>query len=130
MDKNTLFNTLQKDTHFIWDILCESYPKLVRFNPPIITLSNRLWRTAGYCEQTNNKVVLGYKFFAANPLYYHRMMNVILPHEIIHQADYNLFGESEKKCGHGKSWCEIMLKYGLPAEPHHNMDIPRKLQNA
>jgi predicted SprT family Zn-dependent metalloprotease len=54
------------------------------------------------------------------------MMDVILPHEIIHQADFNLFGESEKICGHGEKWCEIMVNYGLPANPYHTMEIPRK----
>jgi predicted SprT family Zn-dependent metalloprotease len=53
-------------------------------------------------------------------------MDVILPHEIIHQADWNLFGKSEKICGHGANWQKIMLEYGLPANPHHTMEISRK----
>ena len=51
------------------------------------------------------------------------MNSVILPHEIIHQADYNLFGEAEKSCGHGRKWCEMMVKYGLPANKYHSLEI-------
>jgi predicted SprT family Zn-dependent metalloprotease len=53
------------------------------------------------------------------------MIDIILPHEIIHQADFNLFGESEKKCGHGKNWCAIMQTYGLSPQKYHNMEISR-----
>ena len=125
MNREKLTEFLTRQTDRVWDRLCESYPNLVRYNPPIIKLSGRLWRTAGMCHQENNIVQLGYKFFLAKPEYYNEMVSVILPHEIIHQADYNLFGESEKKCGHGKNWCDIMVKYGLPPNKHHNMEISR-----
>jgi predicted SprT family Zn-dependent metalloprotease len=51
------------------------------------------------------------------------MTNIILPHEIIHQADYNLFGLSEAKCGHGKKWHEIMINYGLSPDVYHSMKV-------
>ena len=51
------------------------------------------------------------------------MLRVILTHEIAHQADFNLFGFSEKKCGHGKKWAEIMLELGLPADKYHYLDV-------
>jgi predicted SprT family Zn-dependent metalloprotease len=69
---------------------------------------------------------MGYKFFKANTNYFNIMMDVILPHEIIHQADWNLFGKSEKICGHGENWQKIMLEYGLDPNPHHTMEILRK----
>lgn len=108
----------------IWDSLCEMYPNLAKFDCPKIQLNGRLWRTAGKCYQEENFIELGTKFFN-NPKNCDTMVNVILPHEIIHQADWNLFGESEKICGHGRKWLEIMVQYGLEPEPHHSMDIKR-----
>jgi predicted SprT family Zn-dependent metalloprotease len=54
------------------------------------------------------------------------MFAQILPHEIIHQADFDLFGESEKNCGHGKNWVSLMLQYGLKPDFYHTMEILRK----
>lgn len=112
--------TLEKVTDHLWGELCESYPKLVRYNPPKIVLNNRLWRTAGRCWQIENQIDLATKFFARNSV---EMFRVILPHEIAHSADFILFGESEKRCGHGKNWCKIMEKLGLPADKYHSLEI-------
>ena len=123
MDKKTLNNILTRESRMVWDSLCEIYPALAWHKCPKIALNGRLWRTAGFCHQNDNLVELGYKFFTKK--YTHNMIDVILPHEIIHQADFNLFGESEKNCGHGAKWCEIMVQYGLEANPFHEMDIKR-----
>ena len=113
-------HTIETITEGIWLALMESYPKLVRFDAPKIVLCNRLTRTAGKCYQEENRIHLGNKFFANN---HREMMLQILPHEIAHQADFNLFGLSEKNCGHGKNWCKIMVKLGLPANKYHALTI-------
>ena len=125
MDRKSLTKLLNNQTQIIWDNLCELYPRLSRYNPPIIELNGRLWRVAGLAHQESNIIELGYKFFAYSPDYARNMTKVILPHEIIHQADYNLFGLSEAKCGHGKKWHEIMINYGLSPDIHHSMQITR-----
>ena len=108
----------------VWDSLCEMYPSLTQYDCPKIVLNGRFWRTAGMCHQEKNIVELGTKFFNSQK---NRdiMVDVILPHELCHQADWNLFGDSEKICGHGEKWREIMVKYGLEPEPFHSMDIKR-----
>ena len=116
----TLQHRIEIVTDNIWSALAESYPKLVRFDAPKIVLCNRLTRTAGKNYQTLNRIHLGNKFFQRN---HNAMMLEILPHEIAHQADYNLFGESEKKCGHGKNWAKIMVELGLPANKYHSLTI-------
>jgi predicted SprT family Zn-dependent metalloprotease len=116
----TLHYTLEKTTDGIWLALCESYPKLVRFDAPKIILNNRFTKTAGCSYQETNIIHLGNKFFYKNN---REMFSVILPHEIAHQADYNLFGISEKKCGHGKQWAKIMVKLGLPANRYHSLTL-------
>ena len=116
----TLQFTIEKETDKLWDSLSESYPKLVRFNPPTIVLCNRLTKTAGKNYQTENRIHIANKFFARNTS---KMFTVILPHEIAHQADFDLFGESEKFCGHGVKWAEIMLQLGLPANKYHDLKI-------
>jgi predicted SprT family Zn-dependent metalloprotease len=126
MDKKTLLTHLQRETVMIWDTLCEIYTPLVHYNEPVVELNPYFWRCAGACFQEQNRIQMGYKFFKANTNYFNIMMDVILPHEIIHQADWNLFGKSEKICGHGENWQKIMLEYGLPADPHHTMEILRK----
>jgi predicted SprT family Zn-dependent metalloprotease len=125
MDRKKLLNILNNQTLIIWDNLCELYPRLTRHNPPIIEINGRLYRTAGMCHQEDNIIELGYKFFLYSPDYAKNMVNTILPHEIIHQVDYNLNGLSELKCGHGIKWCEIMINYGLPANKFHSMEIKR-----
>jgi predicted SprT family Zn-dependent metalloprotease len=116
----TLQHKIEIVTDSIWLGLIESYPKLVRFDAPKIVLCNRLTRTAGKNYQTENRIHLANKFFANN---HSEMMLTILPHEIAHQADYNIFGLSEKKCGHGKNWAKIMVELGLPANKYHSLEI-------
>jgi hypothetical protein len=116
----TLIYTIEKTTDAIWSGLTESYSELIRFSPPKIKLCNRIYRTAGYCEQEENLICLSNKLFTRN---HSEMLRVILTHEIAHQADFNLFGFSEKKCGHGKKWAEIMLELGLPADKYHYLDV-------
>jgi predicted SprT family Zn-dependent metalloprotease len=116
----TLQHKIDFVTNGIWLALAESYPKLIRFDAPRIVLCNRLTRTAGKCYQEENRIHLGNKFFLNN---HSAMMLEILPHEIAHQADFNLFGLSEKNCGHGKNWCKIMVKLGLPANKYHALTI-------
>jgi predicted SprT family Zn-dependent metalloprotease len=125
MNRKDLLIIIQNQTAIIWDNLCEIYPALVKYNPPIIKLNGRLYKTAGRCLQEDNVIELGTKFFDHSIQYRDIMTEVILPHEIIHQVDYNLFGLSEAKCGHGHNWKLIMENYGLPAEKYHSMEITR-----
>ena len=126
MERKTLEKLLIAETAIIWDSLCEIYPKLCQFNPPKIKLCGRLWRTAGMCHQDDRIVKIGYKFFLHSDNYCKQMVSQILPHEIIHQADFDLFGDSELICGHGQKWREIMVKYGLKPDFYHTMEISRK----
>ena len=124
MNREFLTHVLQKEAAVIWDSLIELRPTLVRYDPPKIRICGRLWSKAGYCEQEPRVITLGYKFFRTNKNSL-TMFNVILPHEIIHQADFDLYGDSEKPCGHGKQWAKLMLEYGLKADTHHSMEIKR-----
>ena len=126
MDKKKLLTLLQRETVMVWDTLCEIYTPLVSYDPPKLELNPYVWRTAGLCFQEENRVQLGYKFFKAGNKTFNYMVDVILPHELAHQADWFLHGESEKICGHGKKWREIMVNLGLKPNPFHSMEIPRK----
>ena len=125
MDKKTLTLELNRRTARVWGELCELRPRLVRFDQPRIILDARFWRTAGQCHQHENIVRMGVNFFQF-PQFRATMRAVILPHELIHQADFNLYGESEKICGHGVQWQKLMVEYGLPANKYHSMLIARK----
>jgi hypothetical protein len=125
MDRQKILNATNRQADRVWGTLCELRPRLVRYNPPKIVLNGRLWRTAGRCFQTTRTVDLGVKFFEHSRDYGIIMLTVIVPHELIHQADFDLYGESEKSCGHGKNWRKLMLEYGLPDNPFHSMEIKR-----
>ena len=126
MNRKQLQKIVEKESAMVWDSLCEMYPKLCKFNPPVIVLCARLWRSAGMCHQDDRIVKLGYKFFLHSSEYRKQMFSIILPHELIHQADFDLFGKSEKICGHGENWQKIMVEYGLKADKYHSMEISRK----
>lgn len=120
-----LTKRLTARTAHVWAMLCEIRPALVKFDPPSVRLNNRLWRVAGMNYQETNIIDIGTKFFIYSADFHAEMFNVILPHEIIHQADYNLYGDSELNCGHGAQWCKLMLDYGLPANKYHSLEIPK-----
>lgn len=118
-DLNTL---VQHRARGVWRRLQREYPELAAHDMPTVKLNGRLWRTAGRCFQETQTVELGTKFFVHNAS---DMIQTILPHEMIHAADWILHGESEKKCGHGVTWQKMMLQYGLEANPFHCMVVIR-----
>ena len=110
--------TLQHLTNDLWDIYCEIYPKLVRYNPPIIKINNRFSKTAG-CNRTEDNIIeLAGKFLTKFP---NNMLNVILPHEIAHQIDFDLNGWYNRKPHHGADWIEIMIAINQKPNPYHSM---------
>ena len=116
MDKKEL----QKYAENLWLEYCLIFPKLVKYDCPDIILNNRFTKTAGCNYQEINVVHIAAKFM---PKHKSAMLSVILPHELAHQIDFNLYGASEKKCGHGKSWCRVMEKIGLSATRYHSLEI-------
>lgn len=120
MTRNELLKKLQKTAEYRWELACETFPGLVRFDCPIVTLNGRFTKTAGTCEVENNRINLGWKFFEKH---YNNMMLVILPHEICHQIDYNLHGLPKNNRWHGPTWQTIMVKSGLEPAAYHSMDI-------
>lgn len=126
MDKKKLLTLIERESEMVWDTLCEMYTPLVSYDPPKLELNPYTWRTAGLCFQEENRIQLGYKFFKNGTKYFNYMIDVILPHEIIHQADWFLYGESENKSGHGINWRKMMVEYGLKPDPFHSMEISRK----
>ena len=105
-----------------WHKFVLLYPELQHFEMPEIVLNGRLKTTAGRCYQTLNRIEFGTGFWLHSTEYTVIMSHEIVPHELAHQVDFNLYGESEKKCGHGKTWNQIMLNYGLAPKRFHRMD--------
>lgn len=126
MDKYHNLNMLvQARARAVWRKLQHIHPELVNHDVPTIKLNARLYRTAGRCFQELQLVELGTKFFTYNQDYSREMFQTIIPHEIIHAADFILYGNSDKRCGHGLTWRNLMVQYGLPPETHHQMWIDR-----
>ena len=98
----------------VWQDMQSIFPKLRVFTCPRIMLNGRLRTTAGLCYQAdriiylNTKMILGYERY---------MLSTILPHELCHQVDYDLFGAVNKKDWHRLTWQRIMVLYGLEPAP-------------
>lgn len=110
--------TLQQLAQNLWDDYCETFPKLVKFDCPKVTLNGRLSKCAGRNTCETNSIELGTKFFTKHAT---NMIAVILPHEMAHQIDWNLNGWYDRKPHHGKQWIEIMVKIGQEPNPYHSM---------
>ena len=100
-----------------WKKFCGLYPQLNKYQMPDIIINRRLKKTGGRCFDFQNKIDLSHNLMENNIDEY---INVIIPHELAHQINYNLNGP---KCGnHSRSWKQIMVKYGLPPEIYHRME--------
>ena len=60
---------------------------------PAVQVSGRLTRTAGRCWQRENVVEFSTKFLTHSTPCQIIMMQQIIPHELAHAADWQLFGE-------------------------------------
>ena len=103
-----------------WTTLIGMYPKLCAYECPKIVLCNRLTKTAGKSCQEDRIIRLANKYFTRNAV---EIFAIVLPHELIHQADFDLNGKSEKSCGHGEKWHSMMIKFGIPADKYHSMEL-------
>lgn len=123
MSKDIILAGLNAQGKVIWNKLQIIHPKLKSRGCPDIILNNRFTATAGTANQHDRRIEMATKFIIHSPEYYNIMFNIILPHELAHIADYDLFGESNKKCGHGNNWKMIMLQLGLPPDKYHSMRL-------
>ena len=112
--------TLQAITDKLWDEYSETFPLLVRFNPPVIKINNRLSKTAGRNFMEDNIIEMSGKFLTQ---FERNMTKVILPHEIAHQIDWNINGWFTRKPHHGKEWIMIMCAIGQNPNPYHSMEL-------
>lgn len=123
MNKDIILAGLNGQAKLIWNKLQKIHIKLRGVACPNIILNNRFTATAGMAYQHDRRVEMATKFIIHSPEYYNIMFNIILPHELAHIADYDLFGESNKKCGHGDNWKMIMIQLGLPPDKYHSMRL-------
>ena len=123
MSKDTILAGLNARGNIIWNKLQVIHPKLKSMDCPNIILNNRFTATAGMAYQSDRRIEMATKFIIHSAEYYAIMFNVILPHELAHIADYDLFGESNKKCGHGDNWKMIMVQLELKPDKYHSMRL-------
>lgn len=104
----------------LWVKYNKIFSGLKKFPCPKITLNNRFTRTAGCNHQALNTVELSAKFlYKFQP----EMLTIILPHELAHQIDFDLYGYSDKTCGHGENWQNIMVQLGLEPNKYHHLEL-------
>jgi predicted SprT family Zn-dependent metalloprotease len=84
---------------------------------PILKINNRLKTTGGLCYAEERRIELSAEMFYHNQDEY---AMIIIPHEAIHQVDWDL----NNKSGHGPSWKKIMVEYGLPPDRCHTLTNP------
>ena len=103
-----------------WSAMQELWPQLKNHKVPKVRINNRLYRTAGFAHCEVHEVEFGSKFFNR---YKHEMLCVIVPHELIHVADFIINGEDPTDMWHGPMWCKMMQQYGLPPVATHEYYI-------
>ena len=103
-----------------WSAMQELWPQLKNHKVPKVRINNRLYRTAGFAHCEVHEVEFGSKFFNR---YKHEMLCVIVPHELIHVADFTINGEDPTNFWHGPMWCKMMQQYGLPPAATHEYYI-------
>ena len=106
-----------------WDRLCQEYPELYEKPVPALKLNGRFTRTAGKMLVETRVMELGTRFFLYSAEYYTEMLMQVMPHELCHQADFDLHGDAIVGRWHGRSWQTIMESIGLCPNPYHTMDI-------
>lgn len=111
---------LQHRADTIWLDAIDIFPKLAQFVNPRITLSNRLTKTAGYCSVADNLIVLSNKLLV---IYGLDFINEILPHELGHQIDFNLYGMPKNNRWHRQEWVTIGLKLGYSFKTYHGFEL-------
>lgn len=112
---------VQQRAILFWDLLCDMYPQLAKTPRPYVGLNSRLYRTAGRCCQEQGIIEIGTRFLNHTVAYRNTVLYDTIPHEIVHVADYRLFGPSEYAHGHGKMWHALMIECGLNPNRYHNM---------
>lgn len=120
MNRQIVTRNIQTSGENAWARFCAHFPELSNFNMPIIRLNNRIYKTAGYCDIESNIVDISWKLFQNHKNHF-ELYNVIIPHEIAHQIDFNFHGIPKRY--HNKNWAHIMETYGLPANPYHTLEI-------
>jgi predicted SprT family Zn-dependent metalloprotease len=103
-----------------WSAMQELWPQLKNHKVPKVRINNRLYRTAGFAHCEVHEVEFASKFFNR---YKHEMLCIIVPHELIHVADFIINGEDPTDFWHGPDWRRMMLEYGLPPSATHEYYI-------
>ena len=98
---------------FEWTRAGFIFPKIKAFNKPEIMLNNRLRSCGGMYFPLENKIEINTKLMFCFPVEFEF---VVIPHELCHMIDFALYGEPKVKHGHGKTWNEIMVKFGQKPE--------------
>lgn len=115
-----LIQVLEQKVSRIWRELQELYPRLKKHNAPKVKINNRMWRTAGLAHCEIHCVEFSSKFFNR---YEFEMYREIIPHELIHVADFIINGDDPTDLWHGPMWCKMMQQYGLPPAATHEYYI-------
>jgi predicted SprT family Zn-dependent metalloprotease len=105
-------DTIQAIADTIWQDSIKLFPKLKKFTCPTIIINNRLKKTIAYNRSETNEIHLARVYLNK---YYDRMVTEILCHELAHEIDWLLNGWAEGDKHHRKSWQNILVKMGYPA---------------
>jgi Uncharacterized protein conserved in bacteria len=103
-----------------WLKFCQLFPQLELSTMPDIQFNNRLRTTAARAHTDIRLVEVASKLYVGNEQEY---ANVLIPHELAHQIDVDLFGDpgDTDSLHHGPTWQRIMVAYGLPPDRYHNL---------
>jgi len=113
MTNTKLIHLAEKTVLGTWGQLMRVYPKLVK-PCPVVALNARLKTTAGRSFYELRKIDLSVSLFREYP---DSFVRDTIPHEVCHQAAWDLFGDG----GHGPHWKAVMLSIGVNPKRCHQM---------
>ncbi len=100
----------------IWNKFLGIYPQLKKFEMPVLRFDGRI-KVLAYSYYKTNVIRISKGWWINNSELF---ITDIIPHEIAHQIDYYLHGDSEADV-HSALWQEIMRNYGIEPLTHYEV---------
>lgn len=116
MDKIEALRLTTLWTGATWARLQKMYPGKLG-TMPTVEINARLKTTAGYCHWEIRKTEYSLELLVEYP---EKFRMVIIPHELAHQANWDMYKPSGNGC-HDNTWRGIMVSLGLPPDRCHDM---------
>lgn len=105
----------------VWAKFCVQHPTLESYAVPVVKIDGRVKRGIAYFYPTTN--IIRVSWFWAQRDRNQVILREVVAHEVAHYVDELLYGldATEIDDGHGPTWRDLMVQYGLKPNTHYNL---------